>query len=513
MALAMGAQVGETVRIDMLWVNRPSAIVPLTDNSNYDRYQVIKYHWIIYPYKSYDFRLGNMAIRPNIGYVFNTYRQYETATVISFKDTYVSGEEISDKSGTTGFVRTWNGLDSHPVCGYLRNPVLPRKYNWSMSTTRLDLAYRDNSAFNSFLDGSDLPIISTNGYALDGSGPVTSAFASTCNIVGAVEPYSFRMMDYDAQYPNSSILSKYYTTTPLSVYGDGRLKILRPDQFDTTESVLVVMDTVNSNTNTITINNVVNNFPTPTSTQTQTPTSTSTKGPFVVTATSTKTLTPTQTTTQAPTPTKPAPTPTPSSTPVVSGSLITIRDLNNPSYSFKNISNDVKTRFLQGVGSVNKPYGIGKYAVTNYEYAEFLNAIGQNNANNVYIPEYTRITRSGSAGSYTYAVASGHNNTPVTYISWVSAARYCNWLHKNKPNDPSGVAVNTGAYDLTKTEITRAKDAKYWIPSIDEWIKAGFYDPQTGGYYAYGTKNNSPPTKNLDALSTNGAVYDRIEIS
>lgn len=271
-------------------------------------------------------------------------------------------------------------------------------------------------------------------------------------------------------------------------------KIIDPTQYLLTDSVLALM-TIESNT--------VARPPQPTPTATRTP---------QPQPTTTKTLTATRTPTPTNTPTKPGPTATPSNTPVVRGSLVAVRDLNNPSYQFTTINNDAKVFLAGGVGSVGMPYGIGKYEVTYTEYVEFLNAVGQQNANNVYQADQSGtfapgITRTGSLGSYVYTVVPGYANKPITYVSWLSAARYCNWLHKNKPSDATGGVVNNGAYDLTKTPIKRLSTARYWIPSIDEWIKAGFYNPITGGYWAYGTKSSLTPQTGLGGLTNNGAVY------
>lgn len=293
-------------------------------------------------------------------------------------------------------------------------------------------------------------------------------------------------------------------------------RIISPSQYLKTDSVLALM-TIESNTTTVITNNNNNNnvynvnnvarpvFPSPSATPTQTPTVTGTPR-------STPTNTPTKTPTPSVTPTKPAPTPTPSNTPVNRGALAVVRDINNPPYKFTVIDDNVKLPLAQGVGSVSLPYSIGKYEITNTEYAEFLNAVGQNNANDVYLQPssndlFNGISRSGNLGSYVYSVIPGYANKPVVYVSWLSAARYCNWLHKNKPVDATGGSLNDGSYDLTVYPVKRSAGAKYWIPSIDEWIKAGFYDPTTGGYYLYGTKSNTIPQKGAGGTTNNGAVY------
>jgi len=79
---------------------------------------------------------------------------------------------------------------------------------------------------------------------------------------------------------------------------------------------------------------------------------------------------------------------------------------------------------------------------------------------------------------------------PAGTISWRMAAVLCNWLHNDKRTDPA--AFMSGAYDLTtftpefgfpqfNDQRTRSPGARYWIPSLDEYMKAAFYDPDGEG--------------------------------
>jgi formylglycine-generating enzyme required for sulfatase activity len=169
-----------------------------------------------------------------------------------------------------------------------------------------------------------------------------------------------------------------------------------------------------------------------------------------------------------------------------------------------------------GYGSVADVYAIGKYEITAGQYCEFLNAVADADAYGLYNPSMAdpttywlgcNIQRSGSAGSYNYSVASDWANRPVNYVSWGDAARFCNWLHNGQP---------TGAQDLSTTEdgayylngatsssalmaIVRKADAKWWIPSENEWYKAAYHknDGVTGNYFDYPTGSDSVPSKDL----------------
>lgn len=171
-----------------------------------------------------------------------------------------------------------------------------------------------------------------------------------------------------------------------------------------------------------------------------------------------------------------------------------------------------------GIGSVSYSYGIGKYEITNTQYAAFLNAVGQSNANSVYNSNmgvsssgtFGGIIQSGVSGSYTYSVASGFDAKPVNWVSWFSAARYVNWLENGRPVDATGAAVNNGTYTLgtaTSGNIPTWNAGSIWrLPSASEWIKAAFYNPDTPGYSTYGTGLNTI-VSGTGGSAADGVVY------
>jgi sulfatase modifying factor 1 len=171
-----------------------------------------------------------------------------------------------------------------------------------------------------------------------------------------------------------------------------------------------------------------------------------------------------------------------------------------------------------GVGAVNHYYLIGKTEVTNTEYAAFLNAIGQQNANSVYNANmgvsstgtFGGIIQSGTSGAFTYTAASGFENKPVNWVTWFSAARYVNWLENGQPVDATGAAVNTGAYNLgTATSgniVNRTPGSTWYLPSASEWFKAAFYNPTTASYSTYGTGMNTV-TSGTGGTAADGVVY------
>jgi formylglycine-generating enzyme required for sulfatase activity len=92
-------------------------------------------------------------------------------------------------------------------------------------------------------------------------------------------------------------------------------------------------------------------------------------------------------------------------------------------------------------------------------------------------------------------------------ITWRTAAIYCNWLHNGKGT--SRDALLSGAYDVSTfsggfgftDQLTRSAGARFFIPSLDEWMKAAHYDPTkanpdgtTGGWwnFANGRDDRAP---------------------
>jgi hypothetical protein len=83
---------------------------------------------------------------------------------------------------------------------------------------------------------------------------------------------------------------------------------------------------------------------------------------------------------------------------------------------------------------------------------------------------------------------------------------YCNWLHNDRATGTW--ALQNGAYDTStftnnpnntfNDQHTRSPGAKFWIPSLDEWIKAAHYDPNrhgpgAGGWWMYANSSDTPP--------------------
>ncbi len=155
-------------------------------------------------------------------------------------------------------------------------------------------------------------------------------------------------------------------------------------------------------------------------------------------------------------------------------------------------------------GSVATSYFIGKFEVTNQQYARFLNAVADTDPNALYNTEMTTdarggIVRSGSPGSYTYAAKNGRWYNPVVFVSFYDTLRFANWLHNGQPTAAQDLATTEdGAYTITQggvatNTIVRNGGAEYFLPTENEWYKAAFYDTGLGSYYDYATSTNTKP--------------------
>lgn len=93
-----------------------------------------------------------------------------------------------------------------------------------------------------------------------------------------------------------------------------------------------------------------------------------------------------------------------------------------------------------GYGGVGYGYYIGKYEVTNAQYAEFLNAVDSvgTNPNGIYNASMSSDVRggisfnAGAAAGSKYEVKTNMGDKPVNYVSFVDAMRFSNWLNNGQ---------------------------------------------------------------------------------
>lgn len=162
-----------------------------------------------------------------------------------------------------------------------------------------------------------------------------------------------------------------------------------------------------------------------------------------------------------------------------------------------------------GRGAVDYEFRIARTEITSAQWLEFINVFAPQSSNpfSAFRPSFSGLTPT-TLGKYRLnTFLPDAANIPVTGITWRDAAMFCNWLHNNKSSDPS--AILSGAYDASTfytdpadntftDQATRSPSAKFWIPSLDEWIKAAHYDPDRygdgeGGYWRHSHTSDEPP--------------------
>ncbi|MBS0197252.1 MAG: SUMF1/EgtB/PvdO family nonheme iron enzyme [Planctomycetes bacterium] len=185
--------------------------------------------------------------------------------------------------------------------------------------------------------------------------------------------------------------------------------------------------------------------------------------------------------------------------------FVTVGAPGNPGYSGPDVNNTVTGR-----GSVPYEYRIGKTEVTTAQWMEFYNAF-YGRAPFVNAPVRWGAIDRGAGQSPRFVLANAPNAElfPVSGPTWRTCAMFCNWLHNDKRTDLD--AVMNGAYDVStfgyqgNTDIFTDQQAhnpgaKYWIPTLDEWIKGAFYDPNYGGQNVGGWWWNTPAATNVPLI-------------
>lgn len=187
--------------------------------------------------------------------------------------------------------------------------------------------------------------------------------------------------------------------------------------------------------------------------------------------------------------------------------IVPVGEVGNPSDPN---DGDVFTSGIQHLGAVAYPYNIGKYEVTVGQYTAFLNAVAATDTYGLYTPFMaTDVAVAGIAQSCspncTYSVV-GSPNHPIAYVDWGDAARFANWLHNGQPiGTQNALTTEDGAYtlngatsDATLGVIARNPNATWFLPSVNEWYKAAYYQPVARGgdadsYWVFPMRTNSIP--------------------
>ncbi len=129
-------------------------------------------------------------------------------------------------------------------------------------------------------------------------------------------------------------------------------------------------------------------------------------------------------------------------------------------------------------GAVLYEYRIGKYEISE-QMIDKANALGG-----------LGITKDTRGSDY-----------PARSVTWYEAAKFVNWLNTSTGSVPAYKFDASGTFQLWQstdagydaTNLYRNKLAAYFLPSLDEWHKAAYYDPAAGLYYDYPTGSDNVP--------------------
>jgi formylglycine-generating enzyme required for sulfatase activity len=186
--------------------------------------------------------------------------------------------------------------------------------------------------------------------------------------------------------------------------------------------------------------------------------------------------------------------------------FVTVGDPGNPAWTGGGSNN--------GRGAVDYEFRIGKFEVTTAQWAEFMNAaLDRPSADR--IPHVFAPSQWGAVGAtpqnpggQRFTVPAGREMIPTGGVDWRTSAIFCNWLHNGKGT--SRESFLSGAYDVSTfgyfmggstftDQIIRSPGARYYIPSLDEWMKAAHWSPDRngsgqGGWYLYSNSSDDPYT-------------------
>jgi hypothetical protein len=168
---------------------------------------------------------------------------------------------------------------------------------------------------------------------------------------------------------------------------------------------------------------------------------------------------------------------------------------NQFSLDFRTIGNAGNAADTTGYGSVGYTYRIGTYAIS------------QN-----------QIDKATASGLQNVVAGWWSGDQPAAYMTWYESAAFVNWL-----NTSTG---NQAAYKLSHAEGSpsislwesfdpgynsfnqyRNSQAKYFLPSENEFYKAAYGKSDGSGYYLYPTASDNAPTAVASGTAGGTAVY------
>ncbi|MDP1661889.1 MAG: SUMF1/EgtB/PvdO family nonheme iron enzyme [Phycisphaerales bacterium] len=196
--------------------------------------------------------------------------------------------------------------------------------------------------------------------------------------------------------------------------------------------------------------------------------------------------------------------------------FVTIPALNNAPFFRPELGNTPGN----GAGTITQEFRIGRYEVTNAQWAAFFDAVAHVRLTGQSVPHVQNPTFANFtvAGGHIVSQA-GREMSPVGGITWRTAAMYCNWLHNDQA--VTQAAFMSGAYDVSTfgyvqgnhftDQLTHTPGARFWIPTMNEVMASQHYDPNRygpgqGGYWEYNITQDTRPTYGAPGTMVNGSV-------
>jgi len=150
-----------------------------------------------------------------------------------------------------------------------------------------------------------------------------------------------------------------------------------------------------------------------------------------------------------------------------------------------------------GYGGVDYSYQIGTYEVSE-------SMIGSYNGD------------SENSGALITLYSRGVDR-PATSVSWNEATRFVNWLNAEKGYAPAYKVFGEAGSDILLWSLGdtgynsnnpfRNSNAKFVLPSEDEWYKAEYYDGGNDTYFNYATGGDTAPLAVPEGTASGTAVY------
>jgi len=127
-----------------------------------------------------------------------------------------------------------------------------------------------------------------------------------------------------------------------------------------------------------------------------------------------------------------------------------------------------------------------------------------------------------TSGMQNVTVGNQSDNRPAASISWYEVAAFVNWLNTSTGHQAAYNLVYDGvswtmnlwssaeAWQQGGENRFRHKDARYFLPSENEWYKAAYYNANAGGYSLYATASSTAPLAVGSGTASGTAVYNGI---